>query len=115
ETVGRYHAWAKEQTRIARERQQLTAVKAMLESNAPAPKTVAPAKAALNVVAPAQAGQGIVAPAKAGTQVRPDVATTKLDPGLRREDNLTDRLDALIADRESKLDPRAQKLLAMWP
>src|SRR5947207_1880770 len=42
ETVGGYHAWAKEQTRIARERQQLTAVKAMLESNAPAPKTVAP-------------------------------------------------------------------------
>ena len=63
ETVRGYHAWAKAQAKIARERQQLTAAKAMLgERKAEAPE-----------------------------------------------------LDSLIADRESKLDPRAQKLLAMWP
>jgi methylmalonyl-CoA mutase len=63
ETLRAYHAWAKAQAKIARERQQLTATKTMLgEYQAEAPE-----------------------------------------------------LDSLIADRESKLDPRAQKLLAMWP
>src|SRR5438067_6846086 len=79
ETVRGYHGWAKEQARIARERQQLRATKAMLDG-------VAPAQAAPNIVTPAQAAPNIVAPAQAGAQVRSDVATTKLDPGLRRDD-----------------------------
>src|SRR5207249_11976005 len=36
ETVRGYHGWAKEQARIARERQQLRATKAMLDGVAPA-------------------------------------------------------------------------------
>ena len=98
ETVRGYHAWANEQARIARERQQLRATKAMLEG-----------------VAPAQVAPNIVAPAQAGAQVRSYVAMPKLDPGLRRDDNSTEAIDSLIADRESKLDPRAHKLLSMWP
>ncbi|MFO1311133.1 MAG: fused isobutyryl-CoA mutase/GTPase IcmF [Burkholderiales bacterium] len=60
ETVRKYHAWAGAQARIARERQQLTAVKAMLRRDAP-------------------------------------------------------DLDRLSAEREAALDPRARKLLEMWP
>src|SRR5438094_2187705 len=48
ETVRGYHGWAKEQARIARERQQLRATKAMLDG-------VAPAQDAPNIVAPAKA------------------------------------------------------------
>ncbi|HEX4521902.1 MAG TPA: fused isobutyryl-CoA mutase/GTPase IcmF [Casimicrobiaceae bacterium] len=63
ETVRGYHAWAKTQAKIARERQQLRATKEMLgERKAEAPD-----------------------------------------------------IDSLIADRDAKLDPRAQKLLTMWP
>ena len=69
EAVREYHRWAGEQSRFARERQQLTAAKAML----------------------AAGGAGAGAP--------PDAAA----------------LDALIAEREAKLDPRARKLLDMWP
>jgi isobutyryl-CoA mutase len=64
ETVRGYHQWTQAQTRIARERQQLTAAKAML----------------------ADAG-------------KVDVAG----------------LEALAADRDAKQDPRAKKLLDMWP
>ena len=64
ETVRHYHQWAAGQSRIARERQQLRATKAMLAA-----------------------------------ECRKDVA----------------ELDALAADRDAKLDPRARKLLDMWP
>jgi len=64
ETVRGYHTWTRAQARLARERQQLRAAKAML------------AKECGN-----------------------DVAD----------------LDTLAADREAKLDPRARKLLDMWP
>jgi methylmalonyl-CoA mutase len=77
ETVRGYHGWAKEQSKIARERQQLTATKAML------------------------ADANFVGPDSAGQQRANEFAPTALD--------------ALIADRDSKLDPRAQKLLSMWP
>ena len=72
ETVRGYHAWAKEQSKIARERQQLTATKAMV------------------VVGPVSSGQ-------------------------QRANEFAPTLDALIAERDSRLDPRAGKLLAMWP
>ncbi|MDH3638250.1 MAG: methylmalonyl-CoA mutase family protein [Gammaproteobacteria bacterium] len=63
EAVRDYHRTVTEQSRIARERQQLTASKCMLET----------------------AGKNAV------------------------------DLDALIADREQRLDPRARKLLEIWP
>jgi methylmalonyl-CoA mutase len=64
ETVRHYHQWADGETRIARERQQLAAAKAMLA---------------------AECGKDLA------------------------------ELDALAADREAKQDPRARKLLDMWP
>ena len=63
-SVREYHGWAGAQAKLARERQQLTAAKAMLK------------------------------------------AECKLEGA---------DLDPLIADREAKLDPRAKKLLTMWP
>jgi isobutyryl-CoA mutase len=64
ETVRNYHEWTRGQTRIARERQQLAAAKAIL------------------------------------------AAECKLE---------VKELDALAADRDAKQDPRARKLLDMWP
>ena len=64
ETVRRYHQWTDAQTRIARERQQLTATRAMLAA-----------------------------------ECRKDVG----------------EIDGLINDRDAKQDPRAKKLLDMWP
>src|SRR2546422_9891293 len=46
ETLRGYHGWAKEQSRIARERQQLMATKAMLPGIAPAPDSNTPGHAA---------------------------------------------------------------------
>jgi len=45
----------------------------------------------------------------------PNVAAEALDPGLRRDDEITAEIDALAADRDARLDARSQKLLAMWP
>ncbi|MFO1395538.1 MAG: fused isobutyryl-CoA mutase/GTPase IcmF [Burkholderiales bacterium] len=87
ETVRGYHTWARGQARLARERQQLTATKAMLS----APSS------------PRTRGSG---------DVDPDGTTP--GPRLRGDDVLGD-IDALIADRDAKLDPRAKKLLEMWP
>ena len=64
DSVRGYHQFARAQSRLARERQQLSGAKAML-----------------------------------ATECREDVAS----------------LDALVADRDGKLDPRAKKLLEMWP
>ncbi len=67
ETVRGYHQWTQAQTKIARERQQLAATKAMLLSSSP------------------------------------------------RAEASTNEIDALLADRDAKQDPRAKKLLDMWP
>jgi methylmalonyl-CoA mutase len=80
ETVREYHRWSLAQSRIARERQQLRATKAML-LDAPLPSV----------------------PARSGND-----AAAELDHGITE-------IERLIADREAKLDPRAKKLLAMWP
>ncbi|HEX8012450.1 MAG TPA: GTP-binding protein, partial [Casimicrobiaceae bacterium] len=89
ETVRGYHGWAKEQARTARERQQLTATKAMLLSEPSSPQ---------------KRGSSDVAP----------VDQTTLDSRIRGND-VTEPLNALIAERDAALDPRAKKLLAMWP
>jgi methylmalonyl-CoA mutase len=105
ETVRGYHGWAKEQSKIARERQQLTATKAMLPG-------VTPAQAGANV-GPDSSGQ------RPSAEVRPDSSGHRnVGPdssGQQRANEFALTLDALIADRDAALDPRAKKLLDMWP
>ncbi len=86
ETVRGYKKRAAEQARIARERQQLAASKQML-LECPSPRR----------------------------RPGPNVAAESLNPGLRRDDELTSEIDALITDRDAKLDARSRKLLDMWP
>jgi methylmalonyl-CoA mutase len=87
EAVRAYHAWADAQAQVARERQQVTATKAMLSSPS--------------------------SPRKRGSSdVDAEQATS--DPHLRGDDEMSS-LDALIADRDAKLDPGSRKLLDMWP
>jgi isobutyryl-CoA mutase len=109
DAVRRYHHHASEQARIARERQQLRATKAMLSG-------------ALTPALSRSAGEG------AASVV---AAEMPLHPGSGREQHHQDFLsparggegrgegvsaiDALIAEREAKLDARSKKLLDMWP
>jgi methylmalonyl-CoA mutase len=88
ETVRDYHGWAKEQAKIARERQQLKAARAMLDQTADHKER------------PASSHDSGVA---AGRQ--PDATIS--DAGHA--------LEALLDEREKRLDPRARKLLDMWP
>jgi len=89
ETVRHYHRWAEGETRIARERQQLAATKALLASS------------------PRRRGPSVV-----------DANAESLDSGsfikISGNDDISD-IDALIADRDARQDPRAKKLLDMWP
>jgi methylmalonyl-CoA mutase len=83
ETLRSYKLHVEEQVKLARERQQLTAAKAMLLES---PSSIR----------------------KPGSS--PPVSQPP-DSAARRNDDL----DHLIAERERKLDPRAKKLLEMWP
>ena len=87
ECVRQYHQWAAKETRIARERQQLRASKAMI---------VAECK---DLTRQNTAEAGPEAGKAAAIECKSDHAA----------------LDHLIADRDAKLDPRAKKLLDMWP
>src|SRR5215831_2622399 len=80
ETVRNYHAWAKEQAKIARERQQLRAVKSIVEENQPYKDQLA--------------ASGHVSDVEAARQLAAMTSSTG------------HILDALVADREAKLDPR---------
>ncbi len=85
ETVRAYHGWAKAQAKLARERQQLSAAGAMLDA------------------------------ALAGS--RPPASATG-EPAARQQETAhgaARALEALAAERENRLDPRARKLLDMWP
>ncbi|HTS52367.1 MAG TPA: fused isobutyryl-CoA mutase/GTPase IcmF [Burkholderiales bacterium] len=82
ETLREYKKHVMEQVRLARERQQLTATRAML-----------------------------LEPPSSGQKPEPATASQPLESGVRRYDEL----DTLIVERERKLDPRARKLLDMWP
>jgi methylmalonyl-CoA mutase len=90
DTMRGYHGWAKEQSKIARERQQLKATRAML----------------LDDSSPRR---------RPGPKLATDKEQATLDPGLHRDDGAGSDLDALIDDRERLLEPRARKLLDMWP
>jgi methylmalonyl-CoA mutase len=87
DTVRQYHQWIAKETQIARERQQLRAAKAML---------VAECK---DYTRQNKADAG------------PEGARTT---AIECKSDL-EALDYLIAAREAKLDPRAKKLLDMWP
>ncbi len=89
DTVRGYHGWAKAQAKIARERQQLRATKAMLTSEC---KTI-----------------------RARRRRKRGPATEAAAHGAARNDEASAPSTALLADRDAALDPRAQKLLAMWP
>ncbi len=89
ETVRNYHQWAEGETRIARERQQLTAAKRMLDETT-----------------------GYEAKLVDSGQVAAAEAAHRLDEMIMSAEHA---LDALIAEREAKQDPRAKKLLDMWP
>jgi methylmalonyl-CoA mutase len=101
EGVRGYHRWARDQARIARERQQVRATKAMLLA-----PTSPPASAAADRPSPS------VPRTREPSGV--DGADETLGPRLRGDDTVS-ALDALIAAREAGLDPRAKKLLDMWP
>jgi methylmalonyl-CoA mutase len=92
DTVRGYLKHADEQSRVAREAQQLRASARML-------------------------GAVAVTPAKAGAQ---SSDAEQLGPGLRRDDSLesgatTTQLEHLAKDREARLGANEKKLLAMWP
>jgi methylmalonyl-CoA mutase len=88
-TVRHYHRHSDAQARVARERQQLRAAKAMLS---------------------------------AALTPRPSTAGGRGEPGSSRSPGNGEEgrgegaaIDALIAEREAKLDARSKKLLDMWP
>jgi methylmalonyl-CoA mutase len=101
EAVRKYHQHAEAQARIARERQQLRATKAMLAAtltpalSRKAGEGVASLAAPANTLSPAVGGEGSASGASAGEGVA--------------------AIDVLVADRDAKLDVRSKKLLDMWP
>ncbi|HWZ70207.1 MAG TPA: methylmalonyl-CoA mutase family protein [Casimicrobiaceae bacterium] len=137
ETVRGYHAWAKEQVKIARERQQLRAAKAMLNaSQAPMNASTSDASGSSSPRKRGPSGvatdpkpldsrfrgndegegvrgndEGADARGNDGHVVRDNAAP--IDDSTRACDDA--RLDELIAARDTALDPRAKKLLEMWP
>src|SRR5438034_9349781 len=100
EIVRGYHGWAKEQAKIARERQQLTATRTLLASpSAPIPEA-------------AESGDPS-SPRKGGSS---DVTTDQTTLGSRlRGNDVIEEIDPIVAQRDAALDPRAHKLLDMWP
>src|SRR2546429_5570928 len=118
ETVRGYHGWAKEQARISRERQQLRATKAMLTSS---PTSDASVLSSPRKRGPSDVETGPKAldslPSFAGTKGRgnDEVGGTSGDDEVGGTSGSDGKLDRLIADRDAALDPRAKKLLDMWP
>jgi isobutyryl-CoA mutase len=89
EAVRGYHRWSRDQSQIARERQQLKASRAMVDENLPYKERLAASEHVSDVEAARQL-----------------MATTTSTGHV---------LDALIEEREKRLEPRARKLLDMWP
>ena len=112
ETVRGYYGWAKEQAKIARERQQLIAAKRMFFES---PTSISNPGRPLNTLAlEIRADQSpSSSPRKRGPSDVGEQDKT-LDSSLCGNDEFV-KLDALIADRDTQLDPRAKKLLEMWP
>ncbi|MFO0146693.1 MAG: methylmalonyl-CoA mutase family protein, partial [Betaproteobacteria bacterium] len=96
DTVRRYKKRAVEQARIARERQALQTTRELLATS---PRR------------------------RPGPNLDTNLVNANLDPGpgsgpgpaLRRDDETLAEIENLAAERTEQLDPRSQKLLAMWP
>jgi len=89
DTLRGYHAWSKEQAKIARERQQLKAARAMLDEYLPYRQRLA----ASEHVSDLEAARQVMATTTSAGHV----------------------LEALLEEREKRLESRARKLLDMWP
>src|SRR5450755_1836298 len=135
ESVRGYHGWATEQANVARERQQLRAAKSMLsvrdDSNPSSPRPLVPAKAGRGssgvetVVTTLDSrfrgndeGGGVRGNDEVDGSRGNDESTAARgndeSTAARGNDEYRD-LDELIAARDTTLDPRARKLLDMWP
>ena len=91
DTVRAYLKRSIDQSRTAREVQQLRAAATMLDE---------------------AIARGTVTPAKAGARSSTE---EQLGPGLRRDDLGAVQLQSLAADRVARLGAHEKKLLAMWP
>jgi methylmalonyl-CoA mutase len=87
ETVRSYHAWAREQAKVARERQQLKAARGMLDETG--------------------AKERLASSSHSDTE-----PAGQLDATIG---GAVHALEALLGEREKRLDARARKLLDMWP
>src|SRR5579862_7306158 len=120
QSVRDYHAWAKAQARIARERQQLAATKAMLATASPGAMRATPSLRTASV----DTSQIPSFPRTRESSRVEVVPPTSLGPRFRGDEekamvstvsDVAEQLNSLIAERERALDPRARKLLDMWP
>ena len=138
ESVRGYHGWAKEQAKIARERQQLRAAKAMLRATSGTKTTFGddasgatsassdasgsfPAATSLDASSPRRRGSILNF---GGPQQMDSTESPQMDSRLRGNDKGggppgndgdVESIDCLIAARDAALDPRARKLLDTWP
>ncbi|MDQ3196165.1 MAG: methylmalonyl-CoA mutase family protein [Pseudomonadota bacterium] len=111
ETVHAYKKHAREQARIARERQQLTETRRMLAESLSSSRPLAPAKAGGG----SSTGFG---EKSLDSRLRGNDDTglpTSSPSSLAGEGWGGGALEKLIEQRDNALDPRARKLLAMWP
>ncbi len=96
DTVRGYHRWADTQARIARERQQLQSTMRML------------------ALSPSPRGGGARGEGVGISNPAPNLATRSPTP-LPQGEGLDAQLTALLEEKSQALDPRAKKLLDMWP
>ncbi|MBI4290475.1 MAG: methylmalonyl-CoA mutase family protein, partial [Betaproteobacteria bacterium] len=104
DTVRSYHRHVREQSQLARERQQLMATKRMLLGN------LLPSKGEKNLLEHEEPA----ASATLASVSKGDAPPLPQAEG-RGEAGVTTAIDTLIAEHESRLDSRAKKLLDMWP
>ncbi|MFN8736611.1 MAG: methylmalonyl-CoA mutase family protein, partial [Betaproteobacteria bacterium] len=142
DTVRGYKKRAVEQARIARERQQLLEARRMLALTlSPSPTEVGEGSKALSAVAPASGAEAAIfpSPASAGeggarsatgeggarsatgeggalsATVEGGALSATVEGALPPHPPALTQLADLAHERDSRLDPRSKKLLAMWP
>jgi methylmalonyl-CoA mutase len=119
ESVRGYHGWAKEQSKIARERQQLLAAKRMLAAS---PKSISnPGRPSNSLTLEIRADESASSSPRKQGPSGVETDPTTLDSRFRGNDDQTKdadahpELDTLIAARDAALDARARDLLETWP
>ncbi len=124
DTVRGYKRRAVEQARIARERQQLLEARRMLALTlSPSPTEVGEGSKALSAVAPASGAEAAIfpSPASAGeggarsATGEGGALSATVEGALPPHPPALTQLADLAHERDSRLDPRSKKLLAMWP